>query len=82
MGLIYIDGVVTGPTGYRAAVRFLVDSGATYTLLPEPAWRAIELAPRRSVTFTLADRHRDYASGVGVPSRPPTGRGTHAGHPR
>lgn len=34
MGLTYIEGTVTGPTGKHAIVRFLVDSGATYTLLP------------------------------------------------
>lgn len=55
MGLTYVDGVVTGPTGRQASVRFLIDSGATYTLLPDTDWRAIELTPKRSVTFTLAD---------------------------
>ena len=55
MGLTYIDGAVSGPTGKQANVRFLVDSGATYTLLAEPDWRAIELIPKRSVNFTLAD---------------------------
>ena len=54
MGLIYIDGVVTGPTGSRT-VRFLVDSGAKYSLLPPADWQAIGLAPRRRVTFVLAD---------------------------
>jgi len=46
---------VIGSTGKEAEVRFLVDSGATYTLLPEKAWKAIELAPKRKVAFTLAD---------------------------
>ena len=55
MGITYIEGVVTGPTGKQATVRFLVDSGATYTLLPYSYWQAIELAPKRSVTFNLAD---------------------------
>ena len=55
MGLTYIEDVVTGPTGRQANVRFLLDSGATYTLLAEPDWRAIELTPTRSVNFTLAD---------------------------
>ena len=55
MGLMFIDGVVTGPTGRSRAVRFLVDSGAKYTLLPEDDWRAIELAPKRRMTFVLAD---------------------------
>ena len=34
---------------------FLVDSGATYTLLPYEDWQAIGLSPKRSMTFTLAD---------------------------
>ncbi len=55
LGITYVDGVVTGSDGRQATVRFLVDSGATYTLLPHEVWRAIELAPRRSVAFTLAD---------------------------
>lgn len=55
MGVTYIEGVVTGPTGKQATVRFLVDSGATYTLLPHKDWKAIGLSPKRSVTFTLAD---------------------------
>lgn len=55
MGVTYLEGVVIGPTGKRAEARFLVDSGATYTLLPEKVWKAIELAPKRRITFTLAD---------------------------
>lgn len=55
MGLVYIEGKVRGPTGKQQEVRFLVDSGATYSLLPEPIWRAIELEPRREYRFTLAD---------------------------
>ncbi len=54
MGLTYIEGVVTGPSGSRA-VRFLVDSGAKYSLLPLSEWQAIGLTPRRRVTFVLAD---------------------------
>jgi len=55
LGITYIEGSVRGPGGKDAAVRFLVDSGATYTLLPEAAWKAIDLQPRRSQAFTLAD---------------------------
>ena len=58
MGITYIDGVVTGPTGEQATVSFLVDSGATYTLLPEKDWRTLGLSAKRSVTFTLADGTR------------------------
>lgn len=55
MGLTYVEGIVTGPTEKQATVEFLVDSGAKYTLLPEAAWKTIELAPRRRMTFILAD---------------------------
>jgi predicted aspartyl protease len=54
MGLTYIEGVVGGPSGTRL-VRFLVDSGAKYSLLPADDWRAIGLTPRRRLTFVLAD---------------------------
>jgi predicted aspartyl protease len=39
----------------KATVRFLVDSGATYTSLPHKDWKAIGLSPKRSVTFALRD---------------------------
>lgn len=55
MGVTYIEGVVTGPTQQQATVRFLVDGGATYSLLPHDAWKAIGLPPKRSLTFALAD---------------------------
>ena len=55
MGLTYVDGVVTGPTGASRPVRFLVDSGAKYSLLPPADWRAIGLVPKRRLTFVLAD---------------------------
>jgi len=55
MGVTYVEGVATGPSGQSATVRFLVDSGATYTLLPHDDWQVIGLAPKRLLTFTLAD---------------------------
>ncbi len=54
MGVTYIEGEVEGPGG-KKSVRFLVDSGATYTLLPLAAWQAIGLKPKRSHDFSLAD---------------------------
>lgn len=42
MGITYLEGVVTGPTGKQATVRLLVDTGATYTLLPAEESRLIE----------------------------------------
>ena len=55
VGISYVQGTVRGPAGAEAAVRFLIDSGATYSLLPEPVWRAIGLAPKREMEFSLAD---------------------------
>lgn len=55
MGETFVRGVVTGPTGKQARLRFLVDSGAPYTLVPFPDWNAIELSPRRTEKFPLAD---------------------------
>ena len=55
MGITYVEGTVSGPTEQQASVKFLVDSGTKYTLLPETAWQEIELSPKRRMTFTLAD---------------------------
>jgi predicted aspartyl protease len=55
MGVTYIEGIVTAPNGASAKERFLVDSGATYALLPEGVWRKLNLQPKRRVAFTLAD---------------------------
>ena len=54
MGITYIRGTVTGPKGQRT-LDFLVDSGATYTVLPFDVWQEIGLAPKRPVKFSLAD---------------------------
>jgi predicted aspartyl protease len=55
MGLTYIDGLLTGPTGKQARIRFLVDSGAPYTLVPAEESRLLELKLKRTVVFSLAD---------------------------
>lgn len=52
--MTYVTASVEGPAG-SAEVRFLVDSGTMYTLLPEPIWRAIGLEPARVQPFWLAD---------------------------
>ena len=58
MGITYVDAVVTGPTGKQEALERLVDSGASYSLLPEQVWRANELEPTREISFRLADGSR------------------------
>lgn len=55
MGLTYIKGEVKGSPVKDIRVRFLVDSGASYTLLPESVWKALKLKPKRTMTFSLAD---------------------------
>jgi clan AA aspartic protease len=55
MGITYIEGTVTSRNGHSERLRFFVDSGASYTLLPESAWRALGLEPERNMAFSLAD---------------------------
>ncbi|MBU0568373.1 retroviral-like aspartic protease family protein [bacterium] len=55
MGITYVEGLVRGPSGKEEDVKFLVDSGATYSSLPKAAWEKIELKPKRKMSFTLAD---------------------------
>jgi predicted aspartyl protease len=55
IGIAYKNGELTGPAGKPATVRFFLDSGVPYTLVPHDVWKALKLAPKRSVTFALAD---------------------------
>ncbi len=55
MGVTYVDATVQGERGQQAAVRFLVDGGATYSLLPHDVWKALGLEPSRTVDTVLAD---------------------------
>jgi clan AA aspartic protease len=54
VGISYVEGEAEGPEG-RTSVRFLIDSGATYSLLPMVVWKTIGLKPKRTVEFSLAD---------------------------
>lgn len=55
MGLTYIEGKLTGKNDVTETVTFLVDSGASYTLLPKDVWQKLGLKPKRTQTFILAD---------------------------
>ena len=55
MGVTFVEGVVRGQGPVPETVRFLVDSGATYTLLPHDVWQRLGLASKRTVDFSLAD---------------------------
>jgi len=76
MSITYIEGTVRGPKG-EERVRVLVDSGATYTLLPESIWRKIGLSPKREHSFVLADGPRSRGRSLSATSFCPRGRGTH-----
>jgi hypothetical protein len=53
--LVYVDLEVSSEAGARTNVRFLVDSGAVYSVLPEPCWQQLSLVPKRTLDFTLVD---------------------------
>jgi clan AA aspartic protease len=55
MGITYVQGKVGSPRKKQQTVRFLVDSGTTYTVLPRKTWQTLKLKPQRKMTFTLAD---------------------------
>lgn len=56
MGMVHVDAeVFTESGGPRLPVRFLVDSGAAYSVLPRDVWTALGLRPARSMEFVLAD---------------------------
>src|SRR5262245_52110428 len=55
MGLVYVDIEVSRDGGRSEPVRFLVDSGAIYSVIPQRVWRALGLKPKRTLEFTLAD---------------------------
>jgi aspartyl protease family protein len=58
VGLTYVDGTLTGPSGATANVRFFLDSGATYSLVPHAVWTALGLTAKRTLDVTLADGTR------------------------
>ena len=55
MGLTYVDATVTGPTDKSRQIQLLVDSGASYSLLPEEVWKELEIKPQEKLDFILAD---------------------------
>jgi predicted aspartyl protease len=55
MGMVYVDIEVGREGGPGQIVRFLVDSGALYSVLPQDVWQALGLTPTRRMEFVLAD---------------------------
>jgi len=54
MGLLYVDCMVKHD-GKSVRVRFLVDSGAMYTVLTRSVWEELGLKPMGEMEFVLAD---------------------------
>ncbi|MBA7695498.1 hypothetical protein ES703_104126 [subsurface metagenome] len=54
MGLTSVTAKV-GKGEKAVEVDFIVDSGATYTLLPEKIWKQLNLEPFEELKFALAD---------------------------
>lgn len=55
MGFVHVDLEVSPQGGPGQSVRFLVDSGAAYSVLPREVWGGLGLQPTRSLDFVLAD---------------------------
>ncbi len=53
--MTYVDLEVAREGSPGRVVRFLVDSGAFYSLLPRTVWQDLGLAPTRRMDFVLAD---------------------------
>src|SRR5579862_1030706 len=54
VSLTYVKGTVRS-NGRQATLDFLVDSGATYSLIPHDAWLTLGLRPEDRQEFVLAD---------------------------
>lgn len=53
--MVHVDVDVSRSGGPGLPVRFLVDSGAVYSVLPRDAWISLGLTPARRMEFVLAD---------------------------
>ncbi len=57
MGLTYIEARIANPARPRrsARLKLLVDSGASYSVVPTPVLRRLGIKPTKNKTFILAD---------------------------
>jgi len=57
MGLTYVQARIANPAKPRrsAHLKFLVDSGAVYSVVPAPLLRRLGIKPSKTRTFLLAD---------------------------
>ncbi len=56
MGITYINGTVSGPhSRTEERLRFLVDSGAQFSLIPHLVWKKLKLKPIDEIEAVLMD---------------------------
>jgi len=60
MGTFSVKGSLTGPTGHREEVEFLVDTGATLLVVPQPLADRLGLTPRRTQAVVMAGGQREF----------------------
>jgi clan AA aspartic protease len=53
--MVHVDVEVSRAGEPGQVVRFLVDSGAAYSVLPWDVWHTLGLGPERGMEFVLAD---------------------------
>jgi clan AA aspartic protease len=54
MGLFNVPAHLTGPTGHSESVELLVDTGATFLVVPRPLADRLELRPTRTCPIQTA----------------------------
>ena len=55
MGLIYIEGRVSGAAGQETTLEFLIDIGLSYSLIPDGEWQSLGLEAQREEQFRMID---------------------------
>ncbi|MBI2158696.1 MAG: retroviral-like aspartic protease family protein [Candidatus Rokubacteria bacterium] len=59
MGLFHVSARLTGPTGRRATLELLVDTGATLLVVPRPLADHLELTVQRTQPVQIAGGRRE-----------------------
>lgn len=58
MGIFHVKGRLTGPSGHVEEVEFLVDTGATLSVVPQSLADKLALKPARSQRVVIAGGQR------------------------
>jgi len=60
MGTFTVKGFLTGPNGPQGRVEFLVDTGSTLLVIPQPLAERLELISRRPQPVVMAGGQREF----------------------